>query len=173
MPKLRKSHRIMSLVDEEIIGGGAEGVESVDNEPDDLALQRARGSKNEELVNEALKLLRHSRKIFSFYKTVPYGELDTMGTDFLIFPDSLGWSIHLQVKSSEEGRIKHERHAGAYGIPCVVIGPISIEVSELSQIILREIGLDTSGLEDHIRSIRSEELIKKISESLGQSDTEE
>jgi hypothetical protein len=108
-----------------------ENVSSVDEEI-------KKGIKNEKHVKRALKFLRANREIFHFHHARALGELDHIGIDFLVCPESLSWMIPLQVKSSETGRVEHREKYG--DIPCVVLDH-TMNIPQLSQVILEELGL--------------------------------
>lgn len=103
-----------------------------------------RGKESERKVEEALRDLAVSGDIDHHYRAEPKGELDRQGIDFLVYPEP-DWMIPLQVKSSAWGK---EEHINIYGsrIPCVVVDHFSVP-SELSEVILQELGLSVKFLE--------------------------
>lgn len=80
-----------------------------------------KGDRNEERFAESLALLIERGEIFTFYPTIPFAELDSMGIDFLVYTAS-SRAIPFQVKSSETGRMNHYTAHGSR-IRCVVVDP--------------------------------------------------
>jgi hypothetical protein len=119
---------------------------------DDLSLSSyKKGMDSEARVEACLQALAIDGVIFSYYRSEPGGELDRQGVDFLVFPQSRGWSISLQVKTSETGRLKHFED-GSH-IPCIAVMQFQDDV-QLREGILIELSLSTNELLANIHAER-------------------
>lgn len=105
-----------------------------------------KGFRNEDLAEEALKILRAAGHIYHFIRSRRWGELDANGIDFLVWPE-YNWTVPLQIKSSETGRREHLSEYGETVPSCVVVEPFDT-VSDLAGKILKELGLEVKPLEE-------------------------
>ena len=110
-----------------------------------------KGLKNEDRVEEALRILTAMGDIDHFYRCEKDGELDSQGIDFLVYLEPTR-IIPLQVKSSEGGRFYHTND-GRY-IPCVVVSRFMVP-GEVADEILAELKRPVEPLEHRDEGFRN------------------
>ncbi len=121
---------------------------------DDLDIDERilKGRRNEDRTEQALNHLKDRGDIDDFFRNQPFDDFDKRGMDFVIWPECGGnWMVALQVKSSTKGM---EDHIAIYGnkIPCLIVGKYDTE-TELCEKVLRALGLSTTWLEEHIKTL--------------------
>ncbi len=100
-----------------------------------------KGLLSEDRVEAALVLLLRLGIIFRYFRSRPFGDLDSIGADFLV------WSTYkrphlLQVKSTPMGKEYFQAKYGD-GIPCLVADS-TLNTVELALQILKELDLETT-----------------------------
>lgn len=78
-----------------------------------------RGRESEERIEVCLEKLRQLGEIYYFINSDTNDKLDSMGIDYLVWPEQ-SFIVPLQVKSSDRGLRAHEEVYGTF-IPCVVV----------------------------------------------------
>lgn len=131
-PMIRRSQRIDFLLDEET----------------------EKGHRNEDLAEEALRILVETGHVCHFLRAEKESEMDRHGIDFLVWPEP-DWTIPLQIKSSRLGREKHLLRYGEW-VPCCVVVRAYDTPIELAQKILEELGLSPEFLEKSVQDILEE-----------------
>lgn len=125
-PKLRRSRRIISLVDNETVH----------------KIRKGQGS--EDLAEEALQILVDRGEILGYFRTDWGDKYDILGIDFFVWPEP-GWLIPLQVKSSHLGKEEHLEN-NSFVTCCIVVEPF-LSPGELAEKTLEELGLSVKFLE--------------------------
>lgn len=110
-----------------------------------------KGISSEDRVEVALIRLRKHGLIYRYYRSVAFGDLDSLGVDFIVWSTFKNHHL-LQVKSSEEGRAYHKIKHGD-GIPCVVADK-SLSTVDVARKILQELELSTSIFEKLVENMQ-------------------